>query len=944
MPARRTISFGEFHLDPHTRQLTYRGAVRPLRSKTFAVLWYLASNPGRLVPQDELMRAVWPETSVGAAVLRVSIREIRAALGGAAHLLVTVPRQGHRFVFDVDNDARSRPFVGRAAELSRLTDAWLRADAGSRQIVLVTGEAGVGKSSLVKCFLDELRAAGSVRIVSGQCVELHDGLEPYAPLVDLLGRACHGFPDDPEFGRALARWAPSWLPHLSDRDGPGGDDGGVVRRMAPSSARLQRELSALLEGLADQQPLVVELQDLHWADVSTLDALAHLAERDVPARLLIVGTLRPNDGVHAERLDAVRRRLLARRPGSEVQLGMLDATDVERFLVQRLSPMPLGKDVAAIIYDRTRGHPLFLTALTDHLLAQRQLVVNEGGWRVVGTLDGVIPTAIREMIATSFQTVSPEHRRILEAASVAGTTFSATAISAALGLSIGEVEDACDQLVAERWLAHGGLEQWTGDTTSAHYAFVHQMHAEVLYGSLTPATRSRYHRLVGESVSSANAGHVRDVAAVLAHHFTLAGDEERAWYAHRQAARAARDGLAAREAIGHLEAALTMIRALPPSVKRANVELRCLLELGEAVIAVHGYAAPRVAGIYQRACEVATVTDDAPLHVLAESGLLMHHAMRGDLTTAQRRADEIVQLARRAPMLIGTGYGGLGSILLSRGDLAAALDFFERASASWEAWPGVALDLRAMLDGFHATCRLVLGNLRAAREDAARMLARVAELPFDPLLVAQCEAMAAFFHAACGARDEGRAAAARALQVADAHGLPLYLSPRVVYGWATGDAATIRAEIEVVTESGVRLGIPQYAALLAETLLSEGDVAAAEEALDRGLAAAVAHGEHYYLAELHRLRGRCRLHRASTAPPREQRALLAAAQESFELAISVASGQGARLWLLRAAADVCESAPRPAHARARLRDVLRALDDGSDLPDLVRARELVADG
>lgn len=941
MPTRRDITFGDFHLDPGAKQLRHRGVVCPLRPKSFSVLWHLASNPGRLIPQDELMRVVWPGTTVGPTVLRVSIREIRTALGDAAHLLVTLPRQGHRFVLDGDIDTRLRPFVGREAELSGLHRAFQRARSGARQVVFVTGDAGVGKSRLVERFLDDVRAAGGTRIATGQCVELHDGLEPYAPLLDLLDRMRRS-PDGDAFDRMAARSAPSWLRQISG-EAIAGTDLGSEHAAPPSRGQLLRELSLLLEELAGDMPLIVKLQDLHWTDASTLEVLSYLAQRDQPAALLIVCTRRADVGTHVERLEDVRRQLLARHRASEIRVGMLGVTEVESFLCRRLAPTPLGKDVAAVLYARTSGHPLFLTALTDHLLAQRQLVINEGTWRIVGSLDGVIPTAIREMIATVFDTIPQERRRILEAASVAGSTFSAAAICAALDLPLAEVEEACDLLVADRRLAHGGIERWPDGTTSARYAFLHEMHAEVLYAGLSPAVRSRYHRLVGETVSSAHAGQLRGVAALLAHHFTLAGEDERAWYAHRQAARAARDALAAREALGHLEAALTMIRALPRDEKRSNVELRCLLELGEATIAVHGYAAASVAGIYERACEIANVADDASLHAIAESGRFVHHAMRGELATAQERAREIVQLAERAPMLLGTGHGSLGAILLSRGELLTAQDHFRRASDAWQSWPGVALDLRAILEGFQAICGLVRGSFRDTKKELARMLQQVAEMPFDALLISQCETMAAFFHAARGATAEAGAAASRAIALADAHGLPLYLSPRVVYGWATNDVAAIRAEMARVAECDVRLGLPQYGALLAEASLHVGDAAGAAEAVDRALVDASVHGENYYLAELHRLRGRCQLLAADTAPPREQRSLHAMAQESFEGAMAIARDQGARLWLLRAASDAVASAPRVERAREVLRELLHDIDDGSAAPDLVRARKLLAD-
>lgn len=933
MFARSSISFGDFHLDRDAEQLRHRGVARPLRPKSFAVLWYLANHAGRLVPQDELMRAVWPGTSVGSAVLRVSIREIRAALGESAHLLITVPRQGHRFALAAGKDAETSPFVGREHELAALHRALMRARSGARQMVFVSGDAGVGKSRLVRRFLDEVRRAGGARVASGQCVELYDGLEPYAPVIDLLACLCRQ-PGGDEVEAATRRLAPAWLRQL-----PGHGDSGdapIPRPTAGGSGHLLRELSTLGEALASEQPLILHLEDLHWTDASTVDALSHVAQRDLPAALLIICTVRPQVGVHADRVEQLMRQLLARSRCTKMSLGPLSESEVGSYLTQRLAPHRLGPGMAATLHARTGGHPLFLDAMVDHLVDRGQLVVRDGWWRIAGTLDGVIPSAIREMIAWTFETVTPEQRRVLEAACVAGTAFSAATLAAMLGLSVDAVEDICDQLVEERRLVSGGTEQGPNGTASARYAFQHAMYADVLYASLTPALRSRHHRTIGDCVSAAHSGHMRDVASLLAHHFTLAGDEERAWFAHRQAARAARDSLAAREAMGHLEAAVTLLRALPADDKRASVELRCLLELGECTISVHGYGAPAVARVYERACEVATMTDDVASHVLAESGLFMHHALRAEFATAQKKAEDILRFATREPLFKGTGLGSLGTVLLSRGEVRSAFDAFWKAEEAWQPWPEVAPDLRALSCGFRAICALVLGHPGEAHGELSQMLQRVAGLPFDPLLVAQAHALAAYFHAAAGNPEEARRAADVAIAVTESHGVPLYLSPKVVQGWATRDPAAIRGEMARMADSHNLLGTPQYGALLAEALLDCGELTAAAEAIDHALATAEKTGEKYYLAELHRLRGRCLLHAARPTLSRD--AVLA-----MEQAMSIAESQGSRLLLLRAAIDACSVATRSQTARDRLRTILGEMDDGSDTVDLVRARTLLAD-
>ena len=348
MRLREMISFGGFRLDPGTRRLRHNGSERPLRAKSSAVLLHLARHPNRLVTHAELFRAAWPATAVSPTVLRVCIREIRAALGPEAdRFLVTVPRRGYRFT--VESDAGSVPspiFVGRRAERAGLHEALARACSGRRQVVFVSGEAGAGKTALLDQFLEEVRADGGIRFARGQSLELHGRLEGYAPVLDLLNRLCDEADGD-DVVQALLRWAPTWLFQLPGRVDNATADSLRGRVPSPNWERRLHELSEAVEHLAREKPLVLVLEDLHWSDASTVDALAHLTQRTVAARLLVIGSYRP---------DALRRgnpsfteakqHLHARGLCTEIRLGRLASEHVEEYLIQRLAPHPLGDGVA----------------------------------------------------------------------------------------------------------------------------------------------------------------------------------------------------------------------------------------------------------------------------------------------------------------------------------------------------------------------------------------------------------------------------------------------------------------------------------------------------------------------------------------------------------------------------------------------------------------------
>jgi len=375
------ISFGDFQLDRRTRRLRRRGSERPLRAKSSAVLLYLAEHPNRLVTHAELQRAVWPGTAVSPSVLRVSISEIRAALGADAdRFLTTVPRRGYRFL--VETGAVKPIFVGRDAEQAGLHEALARARSGRREVVLVAGEGGAGKTALLDHFLEVLRADG-VRCARGQALELHGGGEGCAAILDLLSRLCDEAAGE-EVVSELSHRAPGWLLQL-----PGRVDDATAERLRarvtpPSWEGRLLELGEAVEALAAEQPLVLVLEDLQWSDASTIDALVQLTRRTYSAQLLVVASYRPEVLADDHPFAATRQHLLESGRCTEMRLGRLPVEQVEAWLVRRLAPQPLGEGVARALRDASGGHPLRLAAAVDRLLDRHRLVVRDGVWQLDG--------------------------------------------------------------------------------------------------------------------------------------------------------------------------------------------------------------------------------------------------------------------------------------------------------------------------------------------------------------------------------------------------------------------------------------------------------------------------------------------------------------------------------------------------------------------------------
>jgi hypothetical protein len=345
-------AFGPFHVDG-TQGHLWRGEQRiALRPQSLALLRYLVAHPGRLVTKAEVRQHVWAGTHVSDTVLRVSVHEIRQALGDAVaapRYLETVGRQGYRFLLgdalEGPPPRTTGPLVGRRDEVEAVAQCFQRAAQGARQCVLLSGKAGIGKTTVVDMVLARLDTGSGVRIARGQCIEHYGEGEAYLPLLEALGQLCRGS-RHPAVVAVLRRYAPLWLAQML----------GVLSEtelehlqrhvQGASAARMLRELAEALDVLTAEVPLLLVLEDLQWSDHATVEALAYLAQRQGPARLLVLGTYRPVE--MALRPPAVRgllQELSGRGQAVDVRLELLAAEAVTAYVTARL-----GGPVAAPPY------------------------------------------------------------------------------------------------------------------------------------------------------------------------------------------------------------------------------------------------------------------------------------------------------------------------------------------------------------------------------------------------------------------------------------------------------------------------------------------------------------------------------------------------------------------------------------------------------------------
>lgn len=498
----RVVSFGEFRFDPSEHRL-WRGVDEVvLRPKATALLAHLLRHSGELVTKQQLLDAVWPDTSVSDAVLKVCVSEIRRALRDGhdgARFIETRHGRGYRLTAPVVASAEApkvaetqpAPLIARDAEIAVLGDSLDRAIAGERQVVFVTGEPGLGKTALVDAFVARVVDRHQVWVASGVAVRYQGPAEPFVPVLEALRHLHRQIGHDAMAGLLRAH-APTWLPHLPWAAEPSSPPTGSVIAAEASRARMLREMTEALAVLTAERPLLLVLEDLHWADLSTLDLVAFLARPREPARLLIVGTSQPLvslPGAHP--LKAITRELTIHRRCVELPLAPFGPAAVASYLQARLQNGWWPTGLVEWIHQWTEGNPLYVTSLIDELLRRGVLVPRGGAWTMAGAIEDVevqVPDLVRELTAMTLDGLDEFDRRILEAASVAGREFSAAEVAAALTEDVQAIEERCEQLVRR--------QQCLDLAGTSHFRFIHAFAQQVLSQQIPSRLRVRLRQRV----------------------------------------------------------------------------------------------------------------------------------------------------------------------------------------------------------------------------------------------------------------------------------------------------------------------------------------------------------------------------------------------------------------------------------------------------------------
>jgi predicted ATPase len=832
--------------------------------------------------------------------LRPTAAEVAAALSGDAPSLPATVSGAQAIA--------GRSTVGRAAERARLESAFQAVSAGRGAMVCVTGEAGLGKTTLVEEMLADIQQISpSARIAHGRCSERLAGAEAYLPFLEALDSLIHA---SPALARVMKATAPSWYVQLATSH-----DGSVDRLIRESPAvsqeRMKRELAVFLQEASGTSPLVLFFDDLHWADASTIDILAYLATRLAAMPLLVVAAYRTSEmRLREHPFLAVALDMQARGVCQVLPLQFLTREDVDAYLDLEFPGHSFPPQLATLLYAKTEGNPLFMADVVRDLRGRKVIDRDGGRWALVQTMPEIehdLPETVRSMIQRKVAQLGDADRRLLVAASAQGYLFDSAVVARALAMDAGEVEERLQSLdQTYGFVKYRKEDELPDQTLTLRYRFVHVLYQHALYATLTPSRRASLCATIAGALLGFHGEDSSAIASELGFLFQAARDWPRASEYFLKAARNAARIFANQEAISLCRRGLDMARKTPDSPDRARQELKLCMTLGPSLMTVRGFAATETLQTFLRAealCE--RLADDAQMFRVL-FGLAIVSVVRAEYGKARRFAERCLDQAERAgdAALLVQAHWVLGLGLQFIGDFETSRRHLERSIALYDPQrhaTHVGL-YGGILNRMHlARILLFLGFADEANALTLEGL-RAAEKMRHPLGLCNALSVAVTVDAFQHNIDRILEMTDTMRFHADEHRLPYYAGlATIMRGWARAMQGSVDegcAEMDAGLTAHRSVEIEQqrayYLVMKAEALCAASRLDDTNHALDDALATIERTDERMSEAELHRLRGEVLV--------KQHRVEEAAA--AFQRALDVARSQGARAFEARTLATL----------------------------------------
>ena len=846
---------------------------------------------------------------------------------------------------DVAQPRGLTPLVGREQEVGLLLERWEQVKAGQGHVVLLTGDAGIGKSRLVQMLKDHVTHEPHTR---WECRSSeYSQNTALFPLVDLFHRLLrfeiYETPDAKleKLAHALSQYrlpleetVPLFAPLLSlllpENHYP-------PLNLSPQRQRqktLETIVAVLLE-LAERQPVLFIVEDLHWTDPSTLELLNLVIDQTPTASILTVLTCRP----HFQPAWHHRSYL------TEMTLNRLAQPQIERMIERITDEKRLPPEIRQLIVQRTDGVPLFVEEMTKAILESDYLKDVDGHYALTGSFSTfAIPATLHDSLMARLDRLVTA-KAVAQYAAVIGRQFAYDLLSMVSQLDAATLQRELGRLVEAEIVYQRGLPP------QSTYVFKHALIQDTAYESLLKSTRQQYHQRIAQVLEAQFPETAEAEPELLAHHCTEAGLIAQAVGYWQKAGQSAVQRSAHAEAIVHLRQGLELLKMLPETPQRTQREVNMHIALGASLLAVKGYGAPEVGQTYTSARQLCQSLEEPHQIFSVLRGLWNYYNVRAEHQTAHTLGEQLLTIAQQAQdaAMLVAAHRALGATLFQLGAVACAQTHCAQGIALYDPKQHRASaflygeDAGVVCHSLAAWTLWYLGypDQGLARNDEAVTLAQQSAYPF---CLSFALSFAAGFHQL---RREGHTAqeyTEASISVATDQGFPFWRARgSFLRGWTLAHQGQAQEGIEQIHQgliafraTGAELWRPYWLMLLAEAHGIQGEPEAGLTVLTEALALVDTTSERWYEAELHRLKGELLLQQSLDNHTE--------AEACFLQAIAIAQKQSAKSWELRAATSLArlwQQQGKRQEAHDILAPVYHWFTEGFDTADLQDAKALL---
>jgi class 3 adenylate cyclase/tetratricopeptide (TPR) repeat protein len=860
-------------------------------------------------------------------------------IAGSAHVWAVLRASSVEGRFEALHASGLTALVGREEESELLLRRWAKAKNGEGQVVLLSGEAGIGKSRLTAALLECLAGQPHTRL-RYFCSPQHTDSALFPIIRQMLRAAGLAHDDSPQarlnkLDTMLAQTSTSAedASLLVEMLSLANDGRYPVIELTPQQRR-QRTLEALtaqMQALTRSSPVLIIFEDVHWIDATSLDWLGRAVDQIRNVRVLLIVTFRPE----------FDPPWIGRPHVTALTINRLVQRDIDAMIDHLVGNKDLSASIRQDIVERTDGIPLFVEEMTKAVLESEG---EDEARRTVGAVPSptlAVPASLHASLMARLDRLGPA-KEVAQIGAAIGRQFPHALLASVVRQREAELVSALDRLIA------AGLLFRQGAPPHATYLFKHALVQDTAYGTLLRGRRQELHARIAQVLEQEFQEMIAIQPETLAHHYSQAGLVDLAIKFWERAGARSADRSAHHEAVGHFECALDQLRKLPPSNQRDERELELRLALAVSLIAVHGFGSIRVEECAIRAKDLSDKLDGSQNRFAAQRVAWNSSLMRRPVPSTAALATDLVGLAEEDghPAKLALAHRALGYSLLIGGELREAIEILARGATLADT---ISQDEFAIY-GEHPSmvCRAYGGQVKILMgfpESGLSLIeASIAHARHQNNAHSLAWALGAAAHISQWQHEPAATArfASEAIDTAREHRLPQWLAlAETCKGWAIHRLGDFEAGLNLL-QCGVRRWYETGAALhsthcemcLAECYLLQGHTAAARSHLSAARAHCRSYGENYLAAEMHRMQA---LLLQCEGAPAEM------VEECLAKALDTARQQGARLLELRSAAALARVMVE--HKENKAADILAPIyswfNEGLGTSDLKEAKALL---